>query len=379
MEWCRRQRPQRSEDAAREQATERPALSEAKGDSHKNKKMKRFYKLTPYILIFFSSLIFFVTISFKTKAEENFLELDTKLNSLKLEKDVMTREGELKQDCIPFTYFDEKTEVQLEKLFSLERSDFSEGEYKSALESGIFELENLLHRRQQSLIFGFDRMMYSSLILVLIAVIVIIYDLFSARNELNRTKTINEQQIKFSRDLHDGVAQDLAALKVYIEKKDENRTHFYADQALKEVRYLIDSMHRDFSKPFDATVSETLCDFENNYGIKTHLMIVSENLNRIQPEKQMELLRILQEALSNIARHADADEVTVQFTEVGEDLKFNIKDNGVGFERLSVDSEKKKHYGVKNIEERVLGLGGSVQFINQGGTTIAITIKDFVR
>ena len=91
------------------------------------------------------------------------------------------------------------------------------------------------------MIFSYDALLYCSLILSFIAGVVIFYKIIVQKNELFKLKTINDQQVKFSRELHDGVAQDLAALKIYLNKSDKEKSDFYADQALKEVRYLIDS------------------------------------------------------------------------------------------------------------------------------------------
>ena len=86
---------------------------------------------------------------------------------------------------------------------------------------------------------------------------------------LEGSKLSEESLNKISRELHDGVAQDLAALKIYLNKSDKEKSYFYADQALKEVRYLIDSMHLDLSKSFASIVRENLENFETNFGIKS--------------------------------------------------------------------------------------------------------------
>ena len=91
----------------------------------------------------------------------------------------------------------------------------------------------------------------------------------------------------------------------------------------------------------------------------------------------------LQEALSNISRHANAGNVEIRFVDGIDDFRFIIKDDGKGFSEEEVELKNKqsakKHYGVSNIKERVELLGGTVNFISEGGTTIAITIKDSVR
>jgi len=343
---------------------------------------KQINKIT-YILIILATANFCVNIGFKLKAQKNYLELDNGFSQLKLDGVSGTELESLRKLCVPFTYFDETTDLQLEKIIGIMQGG-NQGD-RDELIVEVNKMQLLLHTRQQKLLMSFDYLMYCSLLLVFIAIVVIIYDLFKARNEMSRVQAVSEEQLKFSRDLHDGVAQDLAALKVYLEKKDDEKSAFYASHALSEVRYLIDSMHRDLSKPLSLAIKETLADFETNFGVTARLMLVGENIDKIPANKQMEIFRILQEALSNIGRHASATEVIVQLTEVGDDLKFNIRDNGVGFQKEMLNQVQqdgviqKHHYGVKNIEDRVLALGGTMQFINNGGTTIAITIKDFIR
>ena len=95
---------------------------------------------------------------------------------------------------------------------------------------------------------------------------------------------------------------------------------------------------------------------------------------------QIELLRILQEALSNIARHSGATQVQIKIFDGADDFRFIITDNGKGFTMQDVEvknsTDKIKHYGIHNIKERIQALNGQVDFINNGGTTIAIRLKN---
>ena len=70
--------------------------------------------------------------------------------------------------------------------------------------------------------------------------------------------TMNEKQSKISRNLHDGVAQDLAALKLYLEKEDLPKSKFYAQQAFNEVHYMIGATHLDLNQSFEEIVREKI-------------------------------------------------------------------------------------------------------------------------
>ena len=87
--------------------------------------------------------------------------------------------------------------------------------------------------------------------------------------------------------------------------------------------------------------------------------------------------------MSNISRHSDATQVEIKIVDGIDDFRFIICDNGKGFEETEVESKKLKaavnHYGLINIKKRAQLIGGSVDFIHEGGFTIAITVKDSVR
>ena len=334
--------------------------------------MKKLKFRIEYILLLISILNFAATVCFKSMTQNNFILTESKLSLLKDGEEAVE---DLKNNFWTLTYFDRGLELQLEKIIEVKSNAQDDGENFLFL---VNEFSSSIHKREQQMIFSYD-----ALFLSFIAGVVIFYKIIVQKNELFKLKTINDQQVKFSRELHDGVAQDLAALKIYLNKSDKEKSDFYADQALKEVRYLIDSMHLDLSKSFASIVKENLENFETNFGIKSELLIVSDNLEKIDSEVLVELLRVLQEALSNIARHSGADFVSVKITEVGRDLNLIIKDNGKGidFESLkeTVSGNGKKHYGLKNIVARVEEIGGKVEFKNEGGSTIAICIENIIR
>ena len=112
------------------------------------------------------------------------------------------------------------------------------------------------------------------------------------------------------------------------------------------------------------------------------MLVASSHISTLPQNVQIEILRIIQESLSNIARHSKATEVVVKFTDIADDFKITISDNGIGFKLEDIEelnrTDSRKHYGVNNIIERVKNLGGTVEFVNNGGTTIAITIKNTI-
>ena len=80
----------------------------------------------------------------------------------------------------------------------------------------------------------------------------------------------------------------------------------------------------------------------------------------------MHVIQIVREVLSNIARHAGASRVTIQFLSTGGQLNLTIDDNGKGFEPANV----RPGHGLANIEKRVIDLSGHLEItrLETGGT-----------
>ena len=353
------------------------------------------------ILIYFGLVTLSISIFYKNRASKLFAEYEREIVQLILlnnrigEGNAKNLDAEceaLKDKFFPFTYFDFSLEEKLNQIINLLKENAVSGAPASTttpkatqaedLSSLILDFQDTIAQKEISLVFGYDSLMYCSSLLLLISILCIIFKTIRQRNLIKNMQLRNDEQQKISRNLHDGVAQDLAALKFYLQKEDKEKTDFYANQALNEVRYLIGALHLDLSDDFETIIKNILQAFESNYKIKSQLQVASSHVSTLPQKVQIEIIRILQESLSNIARHANASEVTVKFTDVADDFKITIRDNGVGFSIEDIDklnsTDTRKHYGLHNIQERVKNLGGTVEFVNKGGTTIAITIKDTI-
>lgn len=352
-------------------------------------KIKNVFKIE-YILISLSLLIFAFTAFLKIESQKKYDELNSLINNL-ISDNIYSRGG---YNCIdnfdntisviqlklaPFTYYSEEIENQFNTVSEILKNNKTDKNvfFVEALRLGI-----LIRQNQKSINFGYDCLYISSFFLLLISIVLVLYKTLSKKNELLRQQSLNDAKLKFSQDLHDGVAQDLAALKLFIQNDEKEKALYYSEQAFKEVRYLIDSTHLDFNKNFEEILQQTLKSFEVNFKIKTEFLCASNLIKSISPENQMELLRILQEALSNCSRHSEASLLTIKITDISPFIRFVIEDNGKGFSEENIktkESDGNKHYGFVNIRTRVEKLGGTVEISGKGGTTIAITIKNIVR
>ncbi len=196
-----------------------------------------------------------------------------------------------------------------------------------------------------------------------------------------------EERKRISRELHDGVAQNLSGIVLGINNLKNSKSINYS-RDLEDLSDLTKETIIDLRR----LVSDLKPSILDDLGLKSaleELLRIFENKQKINiisnldfPEKLSSLIeitiyRVVQEALNNIKKHAEANEVMVKadLDELNINININIKDNGKGFNYKKAIS-KKQSFGLSGIIERVQSLEG-VADINSGvgiGTTIKIQI-----
>ena len=110
---------------------------------------------------------------------------------------------------------------------------------------------------------------------------------------------------------------------------------------------------------------------------KLSIQVTGETQGRLAPAVETALYRIIQEALNNVNKHAQATSVTIQFNRSGGNIRCMIKDNGKGFDVPACEARRgQKGLGLIGIRERLNALGGMVQVHSAPalGTSLLVTI-----
>ncbi|BCS98265.1 hypothetical protein DSLASN_38970 [Desulfoluna limicola] len=205
-------------------------------------------------------------------------------------------------------------------------------------------------------------------------------------------KAQEDERRKISRDLHDNVAQDLASLMISSETLfdghpdipapiREKKAHFAS--VLKEAITFIRNMAYDLRPPFldqlglVSTLSSYCDDFSEAHHISVDFYSGGVQHLRFGFETEINLYRLVQEALSNIRKHAEARHVTVRFTASHPLLMLRIEDNGKGFDVPSrkVEALKEKRMGLKSMEERARILSGTFSLRSAPGQGTRILVE----
>lgn len=115
-------------------------------------------------------------------------------------------------------------------------------------------------------------------------------------------------------------------------------------------------------------------EFSGKAGFEVNLIERNASMNIPTPIMTV-LFRLLQESLSNVAKHAKAKHVTVTLGETGQAVALHVTDDGVGFDPESLTT-KEKAIGIVGMRERVRPLGGTVKIISRPsqGTTVAVSV-----
>ena len=192
-------------------------------------------------------------------------------------------------------------------------------------------------------------------------------------------RRVLEERRRIARDLHDGLAQELAFIAATargIADSDTANSRFRqlasaAERGLGESRRAIASLtdrHRDES--FDAALVQTVEEVALRLG--TRVVIDAEPAQGIPQERQEQLLRIVREAVTNAARHGGASVVRVQFAN-GNGLRLEVEDDGVGFDPTAIESSG---FGLVTMRERAAAMGAQfyLSSVPDQGTKIEVIV-----
>ncbi|HSG05143.1 MAG TPA: GAF domain-containing protein, partial [Nitrospiria bacterium] len=206
-----------------------------------------------------------------------------------------------------------------------------------------------------------------------------------------RRLAVEEERGNIAKEIHDGVAQSLAFLNLETRKLEDLLKREKRDEALTdlgEIRQVIKDTYEDvrellvdFRMKFKGENGfyDALASFTDGFQHRTGIQVLLSNRTNgaeLSPDCQIQLFRVVQEALSNIRKHSRAGEVHLSLLSTPTHLEVRIKDNGRGFDPEEVSSRKQLHMGIEIMKERVAQLkGGLFLKSNPGeGTTLQITV-----
>jgi two-component system, NarL family, nitrate/nitrite sensor histidine kinase NarX len=201
-------------------------------------------------------------------------------------------------------------------------------------------------------------------------------------------KTILQERVRLSREIHDGLAQTLGFLKLqtaqmqgYLARNDLKRldhslsqNYLALNEAYQDARQAIDGLRLDPEKlGIIGGLKQTVEDFREMTGLPVSFEC-DDLPAEPAPEISVQLIRIAQEALSNVRKHAQAKMVQVSMKHSNNDLWMEVSDNGQGFSPDDVIFASR--HGLRGMYERSELISAELQVISslQEGTTVRLRL-----
>lgn len=186
-----------------------------------------------------------------------------------------------------------------------------------------------------------------------------------------------EERRRLARDLHDGMAQELAYISRRARRLKPDETAWFeigaaADRALIESRRAIAALSLSLDEGFEQTLTRSAEDVAARAGAQIAVSI--DPVTRIEREHGDALIRIVTEAVRNATRHGRADHIRV---EIGQfpDPRLIVRDNGAGFEPESMQNTNQTGFGLVGMRERAAAIGGELRVKSRTGVGTTIEVK----
>ena len=204
------------------------------------------------------------------------------------------------------------------------------------------------------------------------------------KEELLQTQ-LETQEYSFnqiSRELHDNIGQLLSTTKLLLgmavmELKNVPDTLKTAEQtvgkAIQDLRLLSKSLDKEWLHQFNL-IEQLEAEKERiNTERKVEVNFVSEYIKLpMEPEAQVMLFRVVQEALQHTVKHACAKHIGIEINNTDNDFELKIIDDGNGY---NMESVKKESLELHNMEHRTQLLGGTIEWVRRKEKGTVITIK----
>ncbi|MBN1930488.1 MAG: response regulator [Desulfobacterales bacterium] len=206
-------------------------------------------------------------------------------------------------------------------------------------------------------------------------------------------KSQESERQKISKDLHDSVAQDLSVLKIGMDTlfdpwseipEEIGRRLSDCSKLLSGLVVEIRNLSYDLCPAcldqlgLKQTISQYCGEFSNITGIKVDFMSGGIDDVRFDSETEINLYRLIQEALLNVKKHADAKHVTIKLVASYPKIILRIEDDGKGFDvaKKMIAARSENCMGLYSMQERVSLLGGKIKIKSRPmqGTKIFIEV-----
>lgn len=218
-------------------------------------------------------------------------------------------------------------------------------------------------------------------------------DTANLHEQVQARAAITERE-RIARELHDGMAQILTYIGAKTHAVELLLQRGQPDEAQRQLAQMAEVAQGLYAEVREAILAlrtgvpdggnlvtilgNYLAELESLTGLSLRLDVAGafEELPAPSPMAEIQVLRIVQEALSNVRQHARATEATVGLCSDGRGLEVTVRDNGRGFDQQHVNPDGRPRFGLQSMEERAKATGGSLSITSarERGTTVTLRV-----
>lgn len=199
-------------------------------------------------------------------------------------------------------------------------------------------------------------------------------------------QAVVDERARLAREIHDGLAQTLAFLKIqaaqmqnYLSRGETERltrtlqaSYRTLSDAYIDARQAIENLRRAPSVSLADWVRQVASDYEQATGQSVSLDSFNISVE-YPPNVQAQLIRIIQEALSNVRKHAEATHVSIRGFQSVDGVTIEVCDDGKGFAPEQVDDHLR--FGLRGMRERAESIGADFQIASQPGAGTVVSLR----
>jgi len=197
---------------------------------------------------------------------------------------------------------------------------------------------------------------------------------------------------RLAREIHDSVGQVLGYVSMQaqtIRARLNNGDGREADQLLARLADVAQRSHADIRESimalrsasqrdwaFLAVLQKYVRDFEAEHGVEIELQVADGvNEDAFRPESGVQLLRVVQEALANVRKHAGACTVRICIERDDEGARITVSDDGRGFEIGRTSTDGRHHFGLASMRERIAQIDGRITIDSAPGAGTSVHLE----
>lgn len=202
-----------------------------------------------------------------------------------------------------------------------------------------------------------------------------------------------EEQNRLARELHDNLAQAMGYIKIkaimsndMLQKQDYEKAQSHLNELITttsvlytDIREAIFNLRNTDAHQGDffSALQDYLTEYQQYYGLEVRFSVDDASSIEFSPEVGNQLIRVIQEALSNVRRHACAHRVWIQFWQNHGEIHMSIKDDGSGFDpnEIASNDRSKQSFGLQIMHERIQHINGKLKIESEPGKGTKILLR----